>query len=177
MTDPKLSRRYADALYEAAKEDGIVTDVIAAVESVEKAFESSPELAQLWTAPQVPVEKKLSVMDEVFSDAPELVKRLLHFLQEKKRGWVLFDLLPALKARHDEETGVVRATLTTVIELNDSETEPFVKLLEKRTGGSIILNRKVDSSLIAGFRLRYGDRVIDASINRSIQDIRRLASA
>ncbi len=176
MSDPKLARRYAEGLYEAAKDAGDVDDVMEAMKLIHEAYES-PVLRQFWVGHQVPQPKKLEVVDEAFADTPELVRTFLKVLIEKKREAILEDVYPALSALYDQERGVVRATLTTAIELEEDETTPFVDYLKKELDAEIILSRKVDPSIIAGFRLRFGDRIIDASVERSISEIRRRVSA
>ncbi len=176
MSDPKLARRYAEGLYEAAKDKDVLVDVMDAMGAIHDAFQA-PELRRFWTGPQVPQPRKLEVVDEAFADAPELVRNFLKVLIEKKREGVLLDVYPALSDLHDQEKGVVRAILTTAIDLEEDEATPFVDYLKKELGGEIVLSRKVDPSVIAGFRLRFGDRIIDASVERSISEIRRRVSA
>lgn len=178
MTDPKLGRRYADALYEAARDEGVVEEVMKAVEQVEQVFEQSEDLKRVWDAPQIPGEKKAAIINEVFKGAPEVLLRSLQVLLEKKRGWVLMDMLSAVRERHDQEAGIVRGVLTTAIELDEKEVKPFSELLKKRTeGDDVQIDRKVDPDLIAGFTLRWGTQFIDASVSRALRDIRRLAGA
>ncbi|MBD3165658.1 ATP synthase F1 subunit delta [bacterium] len=178
MTDPKLGRRYADALYEAARDEGVVEEVMQAADELQRVFEESGELRRVWDAPQIPGEKKTAIVGEVFKGAPELLLSSLHVLLEKKRDWVLPDMIAALRERHDREAGIVRGTLTTAIELEDKEVSPFIDLLSKRTGGDRVeIDRKVNPDLIAGFTLRWGTQFIDASVSRALRDIRRLAGA
>ncbi|HEB85220.1 MAG TPA: F0F1 ATP synthase subunit delta, partial [Bacteroidetes bacterium] len=77
----------------------------------------------------------------------------------------------------DEESGVVRAHLTTALPLEEKQAAPFIAYLKARLGGEVKLTREVDPELIAGFRLSWRDKVIDGSVARSIQEIRRRLSA
>ncbi len=104
--------------------------------------------------------------------------QFLRLLLTKNREEVLFDALTALSDINDRERGTVRATLTTAIEMDDANLEEFKALLIKKTdGGEVILEQKIDTNIIAGFILRFGDKIIDASVARSISEIRRRMSA
>lgn len=176
MTDPKLSRRYAEALYEAAKDKDQVDAVMESMNALLEVFHSAPEVERFWMGPQVSPEKKLAVMDEALKSAPEIVRNLLHFLLDKSRDNLLRDILEMLQDIHDRDQGIVRATLVTAIPLDESEMQPFRKMIVSK-GGSLILKQEVDARIIAGFQLRMGDSIVDASVKRSIDELARVTSA
>ncbi|MBZ0263340.1 ATP synthase F1 subunit delta [bacterium] len=178
MSTAKVSQRYAEALYEAAKDTGNVVEVLDAIDSIDEVMEKAPELHRFWVGPQYPIEQKIAVVDEAFAGAPELVRNMLKFLLEKNREDVLFDLSQVLHEIDDTDRNIIRAVLTTAVKLEENEVEPFLKILSNYIGaGTLDLRRKVNPSLISGFTLRFGDTVIDASVARSIEEIRREASA
>lgn len=177
MKDPKLGRRYAEALYSAASDQGVVDDVVLASETVLEPLVKDQTFQVFWLGRQIPLPKKLELIDEVFKEVPVLLRNFLRLLLDKKREEVLVDMLPALREIHDRERGIVRAVLTTAIEISEDDMAPFKELVTKLLGGKVELTRKVNESLIAGFTLRYGDKIIDGSVARSISEIRRRLSA
>jgi F-type H+-transporting ATPase subunit delta len=178
VKDPKLARRYAQALYSAAVQVGEEEAVMQAVRDVLVPLLDDPQFRLFWLSRRVPVPRQLELVDEAFKGTPASLRHFLMLLIEKRREGILAEIIPALAIINDETTGVVRATLTTAVELNDEEAKPFVEMLKKRlAGGTVVLTRGVDPSLIGGFRLRYGDKVIDGSIARSIDEIERLLTA
>jgi F-type H+-transporting ATPase subunit delta len=177
VSDSRLGRRYADGLYNAALKNDKVEEVVVAMTDLHQAFETIPELWRYWRGYELTPKQKKSVVSEAFADVPKLVSNLLFFLIDKKRETILFDIFKAFALRHDDEKGIVRATLTTAIDLEEEEVSQFVSVLKRRFGGEITLKKEVDPSLIAGFRLRYGNRIVDASVERSINEIRRRVSA
>jgi len=177
VSDPKLGRRYADALYDSAKKHGIVPDMMDAMDALNQSFRGHPEIVRFWSGFQVKPQQKKTAIQKALKDAPSIVRNFLFLLIDKKREALLFDVFTALNARHDLELGLVRATLTTAVELKENEGAGFSTWLKQQFGGVIELSQKVDESLIAGFRLRYGNRIIDASVERAIKEIRRRVSA
>lgn len=177
MKDPKLARRYAQALYSAAVQAGEADAVMQAVQEVLVPLLDDPQFRLFWFSRRVPAPRQLELVDEAFKDVPGSLRHFLMLLIDKRREGILAEVIPALNVIHDDAANVMRATLTTAVELSDAETVPFEELLAKRFGGTVVLTRKVQPSLVAGFRLRYGDKVIDGSVERSINEIERLLSA
>ncbi len=178
MRDPKLGRRYAEALYGAAREQGTLEEVHQVVRELLVPLTEERTFQAFWRGYGIPLEKKLELIEELFKEAPAALRQFLRLLLEKKREDVLLDVLPAFTEIVDRESGVVRAVLKTAIELEEAELTPFKELLAKRTGSSDVeLRHQVDTSLIAGFRLQYGDKVIDASVARTLLELRRRLSA
>lgn len=177
MRDPRLGRRYAEALYSAASDQGVVDDVVLASETVLEPLVEDATFQSFWKGHQMPLPKKLELIEEIFKEIPALLRNFLRLLLDKKREEVLNDMLPALREIHDRERGVVRAVLTTAIEIGEDDMAPFNELVAKLLGGKVDLTRKVNESLVAGFTLRYGDKIIDGSVARSISEIRRRLSA
>ncbi|MDP8205631.1 MAG: ATP synthase F1 subunit delta [Candidatus Electryonea clarkiae] len=177
MSDSRLGRRYADGLYEAAKKQDTVEEVYAALKSIQEAFDNIPELTKFWRSYQTTLSQKKAMVEAAFKEAPELVRNLFFILIDKKRESILHDVFVAFANRYDEELGIIRAVLTTAVKLDDNEINPFIDYLKGRFGGEVDLKHQLDPSMIAGFRLRYGNRIIDASVERSINEIRRRVSA
>jgi F-type H+-transporting ATPase subunit delta len=46
-------------------------------------------------------------------------------------------------------------------------------LLQERMDGEIVLDAEVDPSLIGGFTLSVDDKLLDASVSRQLEEIRR----
>ena len=54
------------------------------------------------------------------------------------------------------------------------ELEQRIKdLLQQKLGGEIVLHVEVDPSIIGGFTLTVDDRMLDASVSRQLEEIRR----
>lgn len=178
MSDLKLARRYAQAIYNAAVGAGEVDGVIEAVEGTLRPLLDDDQFKLFWYSRRVPPHRQKELVDEVFGQFPVTLRNFMKLLLDKKREDLLPDVVTTLAVIHDEASGTVRATLTTAIELSDEEAKPFEAMLAKRVGsGNVILSRKVDDELIGGFRLRYSDRIIDGSVARSLGEIKRRLTA
>jgi F-type H+-transporting ATPase subunit delta len=80
----------------------------------------------------------------------------------------------------EEASGLIRAMrnvkvaeVRTAVPMNDAIRERVTAALKKMHEGEVELNEQVDASLIGGFQLFMDNRMIDASIKREIELLRR----
>jgi F-type H+-transporting ATPase subunit delta len=86
-------------------------------------------------------------------------------------------LLPSIM---DEALGLIRnmrnvktAEVRTAVPMNDAIRERVTAALRKMHEGEVELEERVDASLIGGFQLLMDNRMLDASIKREIELLRR----
>ena len=68
--------------------------------------------------------------------------------------------------------GVLVARLTTVVPAGELE-DRLRRVLEEKFGGEVLIESRVNPDLIGGFTLEVGDYLLDASVRRQIETIRR----
>ena len=94
------------------------------------------------------VAKSLKIADLLVKSAP---RHTLQILKEYTR------LIRLEMAKH-------HAVIESAAPVDDSTRAAILKSLEKRDGGSVTLETKVDPSLIGGSRIRLGSEVWDTSV-------------
>jgi F-type H+-transporting ATPase subunit delta len=92
--------------------------------------------------------KALSIADLLVKSAP---RHSLQILKEFTR------LIRLESAKH-------HAVIESAAPVDDSTRASILKSLEKRDGGTVTLETKVDPSLIGGSRIRLGSEVWDATV-------------
>lgn len=68
--------------------------------------------------------------------------------------------------------GMEEAVVTSAFPLTKSQVDALKAKLAEITGSKIIMKQKVDASLIGGFTVRMGDRLIDGSVARQLAALR-----
>jgi len=177
VSDPKLGRRYAQALFNAAKEAGAASEVTSAMNETIASLLDDKTFTVWWRSRRIPLPNKVEALDRALKDVHVIVRQFLKLLLEKKREEILADAVNEYRIIADREAGVIRAVLTTSVELKDDELQPFREMLLKHAGGEAMLEHEVDAGLIGGFRLRYGDKVIDGSVSRALETLNRRMTA
>jgi F-type H+-transporting ATPase subunit delta len=169
-----VARRYAQALLELGvaedKLDAIVEEIAAAA----SAWETSPELRNAIENPLVAHQAKKAVIGELADriGAGTTTRNTLLLLVDRRRARTLPYLARTLRELADARKGVVRAEVTTAAPLSDEYYAKLQAKLEKMTGKRVVVDRRIDASIIGGVVARIGDRIFDGSLHTRLQSLR-----
>jgi F-type H+-transporting ATPase subunit delta len=166
------ARRYARAIFELARDDGQFEEWAVRIAAVRDVL-SVPEVRAVLMNPTISrQERQAAVSAFLEGAAPESVS-----LGKLLVGAGRVDGIAAIEEEYsrlvDEAEGRVRATATTAVELSPNDRDGLARGLSKRLGREVRLTVAVDSTIIGGLVLRFGDHVIDASLATRLQQLRR----
>ena len=71
----------------------------------------------------------------------------------------------------------MRARVVTARKLDDELLDALRAAIEQRTQKSVDLTETIDPEVLGGIRVNVGDRVLDGTLRRSLQDMRRSFAA
>jgi F-type H+-transporting ATPase subunit delta len=169
-----IARVYAETLLRSADRHGRVEDVDESVRALSTVLESSPEFRRFLAAPQIASDRKQALVAESLrARIDPLVLRFLELVIGKHRERLLGEVIAAWTELLDTRANRQSATVTTAIP-PDAETMARVQAaLEKATGKTIALEKRVDPTLLGGLVIRTGDTVIDGSLRSRLVELRR----
>jgi len=168
-----VDRVYANALFEAAREEGRLEPVREQLAQVVSAEAEVPELRELLRNPQVDPRARTAALEELFADADELLRNFLLVLADKGRAGQLEEIGREFERLVAEHEGVVHAQLTTAVELSDDEARKLLSEIEQASGRKVEASRTVDPELIGGIVLQVGSHRLDASVRGRLERLRR----
>jgi ATP synthase F1 delta subunit len=166
-------RLYARALFEAAREQGRVDEVVTEVGDFAEAVRTVPELRSLLENPQLDPAAKRGALGDLLADADPLVKNFLLVLAEKGRTGELEEIGRELDELVAREEGRLNVELTTAYELSDEEAAGIVRKIEQASGRTVEASRRVDPGLVGGIVLQAGTYRVDASVRGRLERLRR----
>jgi F-type H+-transporting ATPase subunit delta len=173
--EESIAQRYAQAIFDLGLESGGGIHTLAdEIGRFAAAFEASPELRAIAGNPLVTEQAREQVVIEV-SDRlalSRLAKNALGLMTRRQRLPLVPMVATELGRLADERSGVARATVTSASPLSDGYCQRLQASLERITGKKVVLDRKVDPTLVAGVVTRIGDRVIDGSARARLAAIR-----
>lgn len=174
MIAPHIARRYAKALVELGGEGGNLDHLVTEVSSVAAAFEESADLRNALENPLVALDAKRAVLEDLATQLglSPTVKNTLLFMGDRRRLRVLPTVAQLLREMNDLRRGVVRAEVVTAAPLSDAYYARLQAQLEKMTGKKVVLDKKQDTSIIAGVVARIGDTVYDGSLRARLQELK-----
>ena len=173
-----VDRVYAQALFDAAVEKGRLEPVRAEVAQLAQAVAEVPELRELLRNPQLDPRAKAAALQDVLEGGEELVRNFVLLLSDKGRAGIFDEIARDFERLVAEHEGIVRAELTTAVELSDEEARDLLQEIEQASGRKVEATRSVDPALIGGIVLQVGSHRLDASVRGRLERLRReLATA
>jgi F-type H+-transporting ATPase subunit delta len=172
MADGSLARRYAKAFLEIAREDGHVDRLGQDLERFWRVCElEQGALAGALSNPVITHAERRTVLDRVLPGLAlhHHTVNFLRLLLDKGRFVALGDILREYRALADEEFGRVRAVVTTAAPLDGHTRDAVAAALASATGKKVLVETRVDPSLLGGMVARVGSRVYDASLRSRLE--------
>jgi F-type H+-transporting ATPase subunit delta len=184
MSQRTVARRYASALQQEARSEGVLDAVDADVDLLRTSLQENRELERFFKSPVIPREKKDDVLTALLEDRLHaLTLRFLRLLVSKDRETITEDVLEAYHELRDEQRGIVDVHARVARPMADEDREALTGALEAQTGKTVRLHVEEEPDLLGGIVIRIGDRVFDGSVRNKLSNLHerlrdtRLASA
>jgi F-type H+-transporting ATPase subunit delta len=169
-----LAGRYATAVFELALEEKAVDALAQDLVRLRVALETSKDLLSLVRSPVLTREEQTRALEAVLAHAAAhpLTRKLVLLLAEKRRLFVLGDVIRAFETLLARHRGEIAATVTSARPLNENETAELKRILKEKLGREPQLETKVEPKLLGGLILKVGSRMIDASLRAKLDGMR-----
>ena len=178
MSEEQVARVYAQALFQVAKEAGVVEQVRRELGDFVAAIAASASLRTVLSDPQIETSAKARVLTEITRGSQQALANTLQLMLERGRFAAVPDLQTAYEALAAVEEGVVEVEVVSAAELPAETEKKIAARIQEATGRRVELARRVDPSILGGLVLRIGDVIVDGSVKARIRQLRRrLATA
>ena len=175
MTSRTAAVRYAKALFDVVlRERGDLAHVERQLEQFGGLFAAHPELQRVMMNPAVPAPRKRDAVSELAKVAQlqPVLGKLMTLLAERDRLALLPEVLRAFRSRLLDHQNVVRAEVTTAMPLGPERIGQIQRSLAAATGRTVLLDSRVDPSLVGGLIARVGSVVYDASLTTQLRKMK-----
>ncbi len=126
----------------------------------------------------VDVEKRVKLLEKALDEPLSPVEsNLFKLLIQEGDLELVGSVADALLRVIGGEAAPVRAEIVSAVELSDKVKESIRKQLTAEYGENLIFEFRVDPTLLGGFRIRVGDRLIDNSVASRLQALRETISS
>jgi F-type H+-transporting ATPase subunit delta len=177
MANASIARRYAKALVALGQDEGNIADQLTneLEDVVNTLLSHDGQLFDALCHPALALVERQALLNTLMPKLKVhgLLQNFLRLLLEKQR----FSFLPAISAdarsQADVIAGRARATVTTATPMTASMEKEVQTTLQQATGKTIILDTKVDASLIGGMIAQVGGKVFDASVKTRLAELRQ----
>ncbi len=161
-----ITTPYAEAFLQIATSRKEVDQVIDQSKAVLELWKNNPQLSDAMASPVLEVSSKKAAIEKLFADkvTPSFLN-LLKLLADRQRIGLLDAVLERLLELYREQRNIALATVTSAAPLTEDQQADLLKKIQSVAGtDNLELNLKVDDSLIGGFIVSVGSKVIDASL-------------
>jgi F-type H+-transporting ATPase subunit delta len=169
-----VARNYADALYALAEREDAQEEWLTMLGEIGSLYRESPPFRAFLNTPRVAMEEKKRVLRSVLGDRyPEPFIRFLQVVLDKRRQGLIPLMEDAYREILNERTGRVHASVTLPFEADEVFRGELEAALSRFLEGEVAADFRTDREIIGGLVVRVKDRVLDGSVRRRLQLMRR----
>ncbi|WP_093038538.1 F0F1 ATP synthase subunit delta [Roseovarius azorensis] len=171
-----IAARYATAMFELAKESKSLAKLEGNLNDLAQALTESGDLRAMIASPVLSRDEQGTAMGAIAKKmnlVPELQNGLA-LMAQKRRLFVLPQLVAQLDAMIAEDKGEVSAEVVSAKALTKAQAEKLAKTLKARVGKDVKINATVDESLIGGLVVKMGSKMIDTSIRSKLDSLQNV---
>lgn len=175
MFNPRLASRYAKSLIGLAIEKNELETVYADINWLLAVTKSNRDFVNVLRSPVIAAGMKKKIVDAVTTGKiSQMTSAFLNILITKGREVNLPEILNAFVEQYKEHKNIHTVKLTTAKPIDEKTKEEIISQVKKSGDfANIEIDEKVDESLIGGFVLQVGDKLVDASIAYDLKAIAR----
>ena len=173
MIKSQVGRRYSKAIFDIAEEKNQVKEIYELLNSAMVLYRTDKEFKNFIRNPLINNEEKKLVLNEIFGkDNRDNLNILLYILDKGRINCIKYIVAEYLKIYYRKNRILdVRATFTK--ELTEEQKKKLIDKLSQKTGKEINLEIKIDKNILGGGIIRIGDKIIDGSIRRELDNWKR----
>ena len=168
-----IAARYAKAVFELAKEDKAVAKVETDLDALEAALADSADFRALISSPVYSRDEQAGAIAALAKKMglSTIVSNVLALMSNKRRLYILPQLVQALRAAIAEDKGEITAEVTSAKALTNTQADKLAKALASSVGKSVKISATVDEKLIGGLVVKMGSKMIDTSIASKLNSL------
>ena len=164
----------ANAAMRAAEGQGVLDEVEDELFRFARLLDREPSLRAALTDPGLPVDRKTALLRELLGTrAQEITQRLVEIAVTRPQPGSLESALEGLSNLAAQRRQRYVAQVRVALPLDPAQQERLSASLARIYGRQVQLQVDVDPSVVGGIEVRVGDEVIDGTVSRRLQDVRR----
>lgn len=174
MSEFRIAKRYADALYLKAQENGAAAAIAEDMRNALILCKENREFSAFLGSPVIPAHAKAGAFERIFAGFHTLSQGLLQLLLGRKREDLLPQVAEAFLQAWDKASGRVNARVISAAPLGDTAREQVSRFVQKQTGAQeVVLQTEENVEIIGGLVIRFEDKIFDTSIQSQIQKLKK----
>jgi F-type H+-transporting ATPase subunit delta len=176
--DHKVALRYAEAIFNVARDQKVVADVEADLAGIADLLHTTPAFAIFIKSPDIPRDEKLRIVDELFASRvknPLSLKAVRLLLQKRREAELegVYDAFVTLRREHER---TIFVTISSSSELDKKSQSALIEKAHALTGQKIEAEFLVEPQLLGGVKIAYENVVLDGTVRGNLNKLRNRLS-
>jgi F-type H+-transporting ATPase subunit delta len=168
----RASIRYSKALLSLAIEKKNADTVFGDMQVLADVISENKDLLTLLKSPIIRADKKQNIFNLIFKDSfCELTKAFIEIIIRKGRESILNQIANGYLHAYKEHQNIVTAELTTAIKVDDKLRKEILSRI--KSDKNVEIAEKIDSEILGGYIIRIGDKQVDASVRRKLNEMKQ----
>ena len=173
MAADSVAARYAEALFETAQATEALHDTLEQLLLLGGLVRQHKDLREFFFNPDVDLDDKLAVLDRVLQRSwSELLRAFVRMVIAFGRAESLPGIVEAFQELVDAHERRVRVIVRSAHPLSESTVGRLRAGLARREGKTIEVEADVQPELLGGVQVIIGNRILDGSVRRQLQELR-----
>ena len=170
MIKSQVGKRYAKAIFDIAEAKNQIKEIYELLNSAMELYKKDIEFKNFIINPLIDNEKKKVVLREIFENSDEDNLNILLYILDKKRINCIKYIVSEYLKIYYAKNRILNVEATFTKEITEEQKKKLIEKLSQKTGKEINLDVKIDKNILGGGILKIGDRVIDGSIRRELNN-------
>jgi F-type H+-transporting ATPase subunit delta len=173
MLKGAIARRYAGAIFELARKQNTLDRTLEDVKGIAALF-AHRKLAYLLREPKISAKRKETAIRQALASRvlPTSLNLALLIVQRELVDYMQ-NIATALDSLVLDYRNQAVAEVITAAPLDEKQQALVKKALERSTGKNIVMQTRVDPSILGGIVARVGDQVIDSSVRYRLASLQQ----
>lgn len=171
-----LHHRYANALFGIARENEKEDVIMENLDILMRLVEGNKKIAKFLYNPVIGDEAKIKFLSSVAGEK-KFCREFLEFLKllvKKRRLRILHGIQLRYVDFYDSYKKRLAVLLESAYKLEASQVRQLKEVLAKRFGKEILVEQKIEPSLLGGLLIKVGDKIYDSSLRTGLLKLREV---
>lgn len=166
--------RYAESLFDLAKEENKVTQYLDDIKLVGEVLDSDPQIVQFFNHVLIENDKKIQLLDQSFKgNVDQYVLNFLKLLVQSRRIRYIDDIVKSYIKLSNQYLGVEEGMIYTPYELTDQQIQDIEKAISQKENKKVTLKVSIDPSLLGGIKVQISNRIYDGTIKNKVEMLKK----
>ena len=166
--------RYAESLFDLAKEENKVTQYLDDIKLVGEVLDSDPQIVQFFNHVLIENDKKIQLLDQSFKgNVDQYVLNFLKLLVQSRRIRYIDDFVKSYINLSNQYLGIEEGMIYTPYELTDQQIQDIEKAISQKENKKVTLKVSIDPSLLGGIKVQIANRIYDGTIKNKVEMLKK----